>query len=171
METKAEKSNWHVVYTMPKSERKVASAIAELGMEPYLPLHNVVRQWSDRKKKLLVPLFPNYVFVKVNPEKRGYLYSIRELVRFVSIEKKPVVVREKEITTLKQVLSGDLDVANEVYFQQGMKVRVMVGQFSGLEGIVTKVNGNTRLTVKIDGLMRAFSFNVSAHHTEVVPST
>jgi transcription antitermination factor NusG len=80
MEIQAKKCSWHVVYTMPNSERKVATAIAEMGIEPYLPLHKVMRQWSDRKKKLLVPLFPNYVFVNVSPEKRGYLYSIKELV-------------------------------------------------------------------------------------------
>jgi len=37
---------WYVVYTRPKSERKVASSITEMGIESYLPMHKVVRQWS-----------------------------------------------------------------------------------------------------------------------------
>jgi transcriptional antiterminator RfaH len=168
MRTELNDPKWYVVYTRPQSERKVATSISEMGEEAFLPMHKVIRQWKDRKKKLEVPLFPNYVFVKTSEQKRGYLYAIKELVKFVSIEKKPVVVQEKEIKTLKEVLSGDLDVSNETY-QQGMKVRIKVGQFSDFEGIVAKVNGNTRLIVNIDGLKRAFSFNISAHLTEVAP--
>lgn len=158
---------WYVVYTMPKSEKKVANCISEMGIESYLPMHKVIRQWSDRKKKLEVPLFPNYVFVRVNETRRGSLFSIKELVRFVSIEKKPVVVREKEILTIKRVLNEDVPVMTEEYFQEGMKVRIEYGQFAGLEGVIIKKNSNTRLIIKIEGLMKAFSFNVSAHMAEV----
>src|SRR5688572_14119498 len=104
---------WNVVYTRPKSEKKVASSISKMGIESYLPLQKVVRQWSDRKKKMEVPLFPNYVFVKIEETERGYLYSIKELVRFVSLEKIPVVVRENEILAIKHVLSGNFEVSSD----------------------------------------------------------
>jgi|SRR5688572_1996760 len=160
---------WYVVYTMAKSEKKVASSIDQLGIESYLPLHSVVRQWSDRKKKMKVPLFPNYVFVKANPIIRPHLYSIRELVRFVSIEKRPVVIQEKEILTIRRILSEDDDVVAEDYLQRGMRVKINAGQFAGIEGIIVQKCGRNRLVIKIDGLMKAFSFNLSARHTEVIP--
>jgi transcriptional antiterminator RfaH len=72
---------WCVAYTRPKSERRVAASIAEMGIESYLPTHKVVRQWSDRKKKMDVPLFSNYVFVKVDDTKRRLLFSINELLK------------------------------------------------------------------------------------------
>ena len=141
-----------------------------MGIESYLPMHKVVRQWSDRKKKMEVPLFPNYVFVKVDEVMRVSLFSIKELVKFVSIEKRPVVVREKEIMTIKRVLSEDVQVSAEEYFQEGMRVRIGYGQFVGMEGVIVKKNNSTRLVVKIDGLMKAFSFNIASHLAEVVIS-
>jgi transcription antitermination factor NusG len=161
MLSQANELKWHVVYTMPNTERNVAMRISDMGIESYLPLHKVIRQWSDRRKKMEVPLFPNYVFVKVEEMRRGHLYSVKDLVKFVSIEKKPVTIREKEILTIKQVLQNDLDVATEEYFQEGMSVKITRGQFAGVEGIVVKACGNTRLVVQLDSLMKAFSFNIS----------
>jgi transcription antitermination factor NusG len=168
MDPQVQDLKWHVVYTRPKSERKVAAKIADMGIESYLPMYKVVRQWSDRKKRLIVPLFPNYVFVKVNTLCRGYLFSIKELVRFVSIEQKPVVVRENEITTIQRILCEDVEVLPEEYFQEGMRVRIGQGQFAGLEGVIAKRCSKTRLIIKIDGLMKAFSINLSACHVEML---
>jgi transcription antitermination factor NusG len=151
---------WYVVYTRPKSERKVASSITDMGIESYLPMHKVIRQWSDRNKKMEVPLFTSYVFVKVDDARRSSLFSITELVKFISIDGKPVVIRENEILTIRKVLSGDFDdISTEEYFlQEGMKVRITCGQFAGLEGMVVERRNKPRLVIRIEGLMRAFSF-------------
>lgn len=168
MEQNCDDRRWHVVYTRQKSERKVALSISDLGIESYLPLHKVVRQWSDRKKKMEVPLFPNYVFVKVNEVKRAHLFSIKELVRFVSIERKPVVIQEKEISAIRKVLAEDVNVCAGEYFQDGTHVRIARGQLAGLEGIVVKQNSKFRLLIKINGLMKAFSVNVSSQMIEAI---
>ena len=168
MFTKSSSQNWYVVYTLPKSEKKVAASIANMGFESYLPLHSVYRQWSDRKKKIEVPLFPNYVFVKTDDRSKGYLYSIRELVKFISVEKKPVVVQEKVINTIRQVLREDSTVTSEAYFQEGMSVRVKYGQFAGLEGIILVKKGSARIIVKIDGLRQAFSFEICTSMVEIL---
>jgi transcription antitermination factor NusG len=158
---------WYVVYTRPKSERKVAASIAEMGIESYLPTHKVVRQWSDRKKKMDVPLFSNYVFVKVDDIKRRLLFSINELLKFVSIEGKPVVIRENEILTIKKILSGDfVDISTEEYFQKGMKVRIAHGQFAGLEGLIIEKCNKSRLMIRIEVLMKAFSFVIPSKFAE-----
>jgi|SRR5687767_8803174 transcription antitermination factor NusG len=160
--------NWYVVYTRPKSERKVASSITDMGIESYLPMHRVVRQWSDRRKRIEVPLFPNYVFVRVTPLIRQSLYSIKEVVRFVSIEKRPVIVREKEIEAIQRVLGADTEVWTEEYFPEGAIVKVASGPFAGIEGVVVKKNNNSRLIIKVEGLMKAFSFNIAGHIAEPV---
>ena len=157
---------WCVVYTRPQTERKVAANISDMGIESYLPLYKVVKQWRDRKKKMEVPLFPNYVFVKVNEIKRASLYSIKEMVKFVTIEKRPVIINEQEIVAIKRVLSGDVEIEKEEFFQEGMKVRITQGQFAGLEGVVAKTCGKTRVIIKIDGLMKAFSFSIPTHMVE-----
>jgi transcription antitermination factor NusG len=168
-DTNLHENKWYVVYTLPKSERKVASSIAAMGIESYLPMHKVIRQWSDRKKKMEVPLFSNYVFVKVDDVRRRLLFSIHELLKFVSIEGKPVVIRENEILTIKKVLSGDFDdISTEEYFQEGMKVRIAHGHFAGLEGVVIKKCNKSRLIIKVEGLMKAFSFVLSSKYAKKI---
>lgn len=168
MNSQLQDMNWYVVYTRPKTERKVAENITDMGIESYLPMYKVVRQWSDRKQRIDMPLFPNYVFVRVNSLMRTHLFSIKELVRFVSIEQKPVVIREKEIMTIKRVLTGDADVMPEEYFQEGMRVKIGYGPLAGLEGVILQRSGTTRLIVRIDALMKAFSVSVPTNHAEII---
>ena len=82
------------------------------------------------------------------------------MVRFVSFDKKPVVIRENEITTIKRILKEEVDVAVEEYFQTGLKVKIVQGHFSGLEGTIIRRSGKTRLLIKIDALVKAFSVDV-----------
>lgn len=91
----------------------------------------------------------------------GELLSINGVVRLVSIQKKPVVIREKEILAIKQVLTRREDILTEDYFTEGMKVLVKEGHFSGLEGIIVQRSGKKRLLIKIDVLNTAFSVNMS----------
>jgi transcription antitermination factor NusG len=160
--------NWCVVYTLPKCERKVASLASKIGVEAYLPLQTEIRRWSDRKKKIEAPVFPNYVFVKIYPKQKSILLAIRELVNFVSIENRPVVVRQQEIDVLKAVLDNGDHVVPENYFNEGMTVRIKGGQFQGLEGVLIQKNSSSRFVVRVEGIMKAYSFNISGALLEPV---
>jgi transcription antitermination factor NusG len=159
---------WFVVYTRPKAERKVASSMAEMGLDSYLPLCKVMRQWSDRRKMIEIPLFPNYVFVKATDSHRGKLFTIKELVKFVLIDKKPAVIRDSEIDSIKKVLDEGTEVGVGDYFQEGMRVKLTTGRLAGVEGVVIKQNNHSRLLIRIDGLMRAISINVPAGDVEEI---
>lgn len=165
----SEKLDWYVVHTVARREKRVANEIADLGVEFFLPMYKTVRQWSDRRKKVELPLFPNYIFVHTSENHRHALFSINEPIKFVSIEKKPVVVREHEIDVVRQILKADdLEIGIEDYFQQGKKVRITRGQLAGMEGIVLKQNGKSRLLISIDGLQKAFSINVATNLLEPI---
>jgi len=160
--------DWYVIYTRPQCERKVAASISEMGIEVYLPLHTVIRQWSDRKKKMQVPLFPNYVFVRLEQSEKRAVHSVREFVKFVAIENTPVVVREKDILMIRQVLRENLEITEENYFQEATSIRIKQGQFQGIEGVIIKKYGSTRLLVRIEALMKAYSINVSSALVEAI---
>ena len=57
---------WYVIYTKPKNEKKVAERLQQIEIEVFCPLVTVVKQWSDRKKKIQIPLFNSYVFVFID---------------------------------------------------------------------------------------------------------
>lgn len=159
--------NWYVLYTMPRSEKKVASQILSLGMESFLPTHSVIRQWSDRKKKLEMPLFPGYVFVKTCGVKTSAVLRIKQVVNLVSIEKKPVVVRESEIALIQRVVNKEESVEHEEYMQAGDKVVVVQGELAGVEGIIINKQGRMRLLLRVEGIARAFSINISANQVQL----
>ena len=161
--------NWYVVYTYPKAERKVDRKLREVGVITFLPLHKVMRQWSDRKKKLEVPLFPNYVFVYTPHKDRFKVFQVEEVVRFVSFGEQPAIIAEITIDSLKKMLKGDVEISDE-QFQEGTIVKVKRGQFTDVEGILIRKNGKNRLLVKVDVLHTCISIDVGANDVEAVPS-
>src|ERR1700727_2534283 len=69
-ENKTVPRDWWAVYTRHQHEKAVAENLASHSYEAFLPLYEAVRQWKDRKKRLSLPLFPCYVFVRGEWERR-----------------------------------------------------------------------------------------------------
>ena len=98
--------NWYVVYTKPKWEKKVAERLNEIGVVTYCPLVTKTSQWSDRKKKISVPLFNSYIFVKVEDKERNRVFEITGAIRYLFWLGKPAIVKDSEIETIQQWLSA-----------------------------------------------------------------
>lgn len=134
---------WHVIYTKPKNEKKVADQLQQIGVDVYCPLVTIVKQWSDRKKKVQMPLFNSYVFVNISEKEREIVFQVPGVVRYLFWLGKPAVVREEEIAALQEGLRETI-VSYEV---RGIKVGDMVpipsGPFHGKEGIVKQINKNS----------------------------
>jgi transcriptional antiterminator RfaH len=142
------KKNWYVVYTKPKWEKKVAEQLKEKNIECYCPLITQVRQWSDRKKKVEVPLFNSYVFVCLEESERDLAFLSTGVVRYLFWLGKPAIVREEEIQTIKKWLDGS--PTNEITIEQyqvGDKIKVASGPFSSQEAIVQEVGKSHYLLV------------------------
>ncbi len=121
--------NWFVLYTRPRWELKIYSALLERGIEAYCPTYTVVRQWSDRKKKIRLPYFNGYVFVRLKEEDRDGVFGIPGVVRFVFWLGKAAKVQESEIQLMKEYLDGEslehvrmeqFVVGEEVTFTRGV---------------------------------------------------
>jgi transcriptional antiterminator RfaH len=135
--------SWYVVYTKPKWEKKVAEQLCKLGIENYCPLVTKVRQWSDRKKKVEVPLFNSYVFVQLAESDRNLVFQSAGVVRYLFWLGKPAIVRDEEINTIKNWLDkpNKLDLT-VVPFQIGDKITLDSGPFSNQEAIVKEVTNS-----------------------------
>ncbi len=155
---------WHVFYTYPKSEKKVADELAKDGYEIFLPCKLTIRQWHDRKKSFLVPLFPSYLFVKAPKNKLYYILKYNNICSFVKFNDKPAIIREEEIINIKKILglTDDIDVTNE--FQCGDKVKITCGPLSGLEGFIVRKNGSSKFAVRIKELMQYITVVIDAKH-------
>lgn len=144
--------NWYVVYTKPKWEKKVAEQLKNKGITCYCPLITQVRQWSDRKKKVEVPLFNSYVFVQLPEKERNMVFQSVGVVRYLFWLGKPAIVRDEEIETIKKWL--DPAQANDVSllsFQVGDAIQLESGPFSSQKAVVQEVN-NTHYVLVLESL-------------------
>jgi len=144
--------NWYVVYTKPKWEKKVAEKLNEIGIECYCPLITQIKQWSDRKKKIEVPLFNSYVFVKLSDSDRNSVFQVSGVIRYLFWLGKPAIVRNEEILTIKQSLSNNnISNVSLVPYKKGDKVKLETGVFSSQNAIVQEVT-NTHCIVVLESL-------------------
>lgn len=147
------KYNWYAVYTKPRWEKKVARLLEERGIENYCPLNKTIRQWSDRKKIILEPIFKSYVFVKVEEEKKWELKKINGILNFVYWLGKPALIRESEIETIKKFLNEftDVQVKEQTGLKVNSKVRILQGVLMNYHGLLIELHGNTA-KVRIDSM-------------------
>lgn len=151
--------NWYAVNTRPRWEKKVAQMLDTKGIENYCPLNKVVKQWSDRKKIILEPIFKGYVFVKVEEQKKWDLKRIDGILNYVYWLGKPAKIKEKEINTIRKFLDEFSDVAVEqIGLQVNQKVRIRQGVLMNYEGILLELSGS-RAFVKIESM----GLQLSAH--------
>lgn len=144
--------NWYVIYTKPKWEKKVAERLAEIGIECYCPLIIKIKQWSDRKKKVEMPLFNSYVFVKLPDNERNSVFEIAGVVRYLFWLGKPAVVRDEEINIIKNSLkSPNIADASVLPFHVGDKIKLESGAFNNQNAIVQEVS-NTHYILILESL-------------------
>lgn len=133
--------NWYVLYTKPKWEKKVAERLTQIGVECYCPLITQIKQWSDRKKKVEMPLFNSYVFVQLSEIDRNTVFNIPGVVRYLFWLGKPAVVRDEEISIIKSSLKAsnvsDITVSS---IQVGDRIKLESGAFSNQDAIVQEVS-------------------------------
>lgn len=157
------KSQWCVIYTRPNSERKVSASIAEQGITSFLPMYSVRRRWSDRIKRVMVPLFPNYIFVKCTENEIVSLRRIKGIVRFLMTEGRPVIVQESVIDTLQKVIQHEPEVCaleGCLEIKRGTKIQINRGVLAGACGIVINSDGNVKLMVELECLNRIVSVTI-----------
>ncbi len=135
---------WYVIYTKSNCEKKVANLLTKLNFDHYCPMNKTIRQWSDRKKMLQVPLFKSYVFVHISEDA---LFKVKQvstdIINFVYWLGKPAVVRNEEIEQIKLFLDRHMDVKLEkkpIHIND--TVKVLSGAFVNMEGHVKSVEHN-----------------------------
>jgi transcription antitermination factor NusG len=143
---------WYAVHTKPRWEKKVATLLEDRGFQNYCPLNKVMRQWSDRKKAVLEPLFKGYVFVQVAEKAKWDILQINGIVNYVHWLGKPAKIRDGEIDTIRRFLNEFEDIeVTENRMQLNSTVQVKQGVLMNYKGIVLELSGN-RAKVKIESM-------------------
>ncbi|GJM33265.1 MAG: transcriptional antiterminator [Saprospiraceae bacterium] len=157
--------NWYVAYTYPRCEKKVEKRVKEMGIDCYLPLKTVFRKWSDRVKKVEIPLFMNYIFVRSQPHEIFRVKEIDGLANFIYFGNEPATVKPKEIEWIKKMMynGSEVEVATDS-FKRGQRVTVQKGPFMGLEGVLLEEYGKHRFIVEFKGIEQKLAVNIPVHY-------
>lgn len=152
---------WYALYTKPRWEKKVAKLLDEHGIENYCPINKVTRQWSDRKKVVMEPVFKGYVFVKTADADKWEVKKINGVLNFVYWLGKPATIREQEILTIKKFLNEFTDVeVTELSLKVNSAVRVKTGVLMNYQGVLVELIGNkARVRIESMGLQLSAQFD------------
>ena len=117
---------------------KVAQQLSIMGISNYCPTITFVKQYSDRKKKVIKPLISSYVMVQLEENQRKKVFSCSGVVRYLFFLGKPAVVPATQIDLMKDYLNGvynDIKVTN---LNVGQSHIISEGPFSGISGKVVQ---------------------------------
>ena len=169
-----EEKNWYVVYTRYNAEKKLHKVLDDAGYEVFLPLYTTVRQWSDRKKKVSIPLINSVVFVRTTRTALNELYNYTQVNGILKEKGQPGVVKDQEIENLRIIASewsGELVETNdERPLRSGDPIEVLRGPFSGVFGELVNHKGKHRVVVRLRSMQVEFVINVPKNAVRKVNS-
>jgi transcription antitermination factor NusG len=160
--------HWYAAYTRANHERRVAQALAERGVEHFLPQYQSRRKWKDREVELSLPLFPGYVFVRMALELKLRVLQVPGVACLVNFAGKPAVVPAEEFGRIQELLNRKVLATPHPYLNVGRRARVLDGPFAGLEGIVIRRNKRNRLVISLDLIERSIAVELGEANLEPV---
>jgi transcription antitermination factor NusG len=151
---------WFALRVKSNCEKTVATLIQYKGFEEFLPLYRRRQRWSDRYKSVDSPLFPGYVFCRIDPRFRLPILTIPGALNFIGIGKVPVPVEDSEIAAIQTAIRSGLPAAPCEYLNVGQLVRFEDGPLAGLEGILTESRKQCRVVVSVELLKRSVAVEI-----------
>lgn len=158
---------WYAVYTLSHHEKRVTDYLGVCGIESFLPFVVKTRLWRNRKIPCSLPLFPNYIFVKLASEKRAEIFRIPGVIYIVSPKGTSQAMLASQIEDLRK-LSGTQSLQSHAYIDAGSRVRVKTGAFAGYEGILMQQNNQLHLVLSITAINRSFAVTLETDDVEPV---
>jgi len=142
---------WYVIYTKSRAEKKVRDQLLEKEIECFLPLQKTMRQWSDRKKFVEVPLFNSYVFVRISDNESTEVCKTLGVVSFISFNGQKACVPDLVITNLKLIVNGQVpvDLTTES-FHPGQYVEIDRGALKELRGFLVNYHGKHKVLIRVE---------------------
>lgn len=150
--------SWYVLRTRSRFEFSVRDELERRSIESWLPTFTEESRWSDRVATVTRPLFPGYLFARLNGN-AAQVKSTRGVVDVLSLDQKPVPVSDDEVANLRRVVEAPKPVISCAYVA-GSRVTVKRGPFAGVSGIVSRVKNGATLTIPVEILGRSVSVEI-----------
>ena len=161
-------ANWFAAYTNSHHEKRVDSHFHERQIESFLPLYSARHRWTNGcDMNLDLPLFPNYVFVHIDPRERVRILEVPGVLSLVGFGRNLAPLPDFEIEALRSAL-GRRKIEPHAYLAIGERVRIKAGPMTGMEGVLLRKKNNCRVVLALDAIMRCVAVEVDADDLEAV---
>jgi transcription antitermination factor NusG len=159
---------WFAIETWPRYEKKIANQLATKAVEVFFPLQRQLRQWSDRRRTVDVPLFPNYVFVRISEDLASRLPVLRTdgVRKFVGTGYIGTPIPEAEINSIRALLQEGAPLHAHPYLRAGQRVRIRGGSLDGIEGVLSADGDGVSVVVSIELIQRSLAVKLRGYQVE-----
>lgn len=162
--------HWYAVYVKSRAEKKAQIELQQKGIENFLPLQRKLRQWSDRKKWVEMPLIPGYLFVRISRKEYDLTLQSTQVVSFVSFEGTAATIPDNQIDYLKLMLKQDnldIEMSRET-FEPGQMIEVIAGPLIGIRGKLVRIKGKSKVAVELEQLGYSALIEILAEDIRIV---
>jgi len=135
------------------------------GLSHYLPLRSETKVYQRRKVEVSKPLFPSYFFAAFDSEDRQEIMKTNYVLRIMTPPRPRLLLHE--LAHIRKALRVDPTLGANSAVQQGVHVRITGGPFMGVEGVVQKIKANTKVTLNVEMIGQAITFEVDRAYLEV----
>jgi transcription antitermination factor NusG len=161
-------ARWFALYTTPRHEKHVSEILSDRQIETFLPLYRTTKQWKKSRPVVLeLPLFPTYVFVRIERQARGSVLATPGVLSIVGSSKEAWPLPDFEIAALR---SGLLErkIEPHPYLVIGERVRIIAGVMAGVEGVLARKKNEFRVVLSLDTIMQRVAVEVGTDEVEPV---
>ena len=151
---------WFAILVRTSREKTANLLLENVGYECFLPTSRYTRRWSDRMKEIEVPLFPGYLFCRMDPHNRLPVLMTPGVIQIVGVGKTPIPVGEEEIAAIQRVGKSGLSTMPWPYVQVGHVARIEDGPLRGMSGIVIKIKSGLKLVLSVNLLQRSVAVEI-----------
>ncbi len=160
--------HWYVFYCRSRAEKKALEVLIEQNFNAYLPLITEIHQWSDRKKKIQVPLFRGYVFVYSTINDFFDIMQIYHIVSPVKIGDEYAKLRQTDIELLKKIEKFKIEAsAIPLKVQNGDKVGIIFGPLKGYYGICMQELNKNYVLIAIEATSHFVKVNIPKENLKI----
>jgi transcriptional antiterminator NusG len=159
---------WFAVQTRPRHEKRVNTELREKGIHSFLPLHREKRRWSDRYSWVELPLFSQYLFVRVpsSLELRTRVLRTTGVVQFVGGLGRGTPIPDHQIENLQAIVAQRIPMMPHEFLRVGERVRIRGGALEGIEGILSAIRNDKSLVVSVDLIQKSVAIRIDGFEVE-----
>lgn len=157
---------WYALHTRSRHEDRVSACLSQKSYSVFLPKMEVWSKRKDRRKKILLPMFPGYLFVELpamDNEKRLDVLKTFGVVRILGNPRgsEPIPVPDAKIDAIRRIVESRVEVQQLQYPKVGELACIIDGPLAGIEGIVTKTDYERELfAITVEILQRSVAIKL-----------